>query len=488
MNTRIPFARAAPVVRGVGLLLHVPAAMAVVSMPIAWLFGERDGFVALICTAMVAVIAGQALYWPCRGRAEIHRHHAMVIAALAWLAIPAVAALPFVLAGPPVLQLWENALFEAISGFTGTGLTMALHASELPHVLQWWRSLSQWIGGVGVIVLLLAVLPANRSALELFRSEGRDQKILPNVRATVAMIWSIYLLYTLLSIALLWLAGADVWTAINHAMTAIATGGFTIHDGSLAGVATQIKLAYLPIMTLGAISFLVHYRLLRGGDFPRALFSGIEMRWFWCLLIGGAAILVFENARLAPEIGVVDGLLQWVSAMSTTGVQSAAVTNWPMVSILWLCVIMFAGGMAGSTSGGLKTLRLVMVYKNFSWGLAALSRRPHQVLRYLFDGEALTSADAHGRARAATVLAISWALLAGVGVLALAHCVGPEVHLQQIVFETLSAQSGVGLSAGITGPDLPLSGKVVLMLLMWMGRLEIVPAMVLLAVLVNRGR
>ncbi len=200
------FALIQPISRGVGLLLHVPALMALLSMPICAFFGEYSGIAVLGITAAVGLACGQALYWPARGDIPTHSSHAMLIAAIAWLAVSGVGALPFILGiGTPAL----DAAFESVSGFTGTGMSV-LTTSQLPHYLQWWRSFSQWIGGVGVIVLLLSILPPRRSALELYYSESRDQKLLPSVRSTARAIWSIYGIYTLAGIGLLWLGGVPI--------------------------------------------------------------------------------------------------------------------------------------------------------------------------------------------------------------------------------------------------------------------------------------
>lgn len=476
--------RYGPVLRGLGLLLHVPAAMALLTLPICLIGDGGRDWPALAITLAAALTAGQTLFWLCRNAPATHRHHAMLIAALAWLGVAALAALPFVLAAPrlPVL----DALFESLAAFTGTGLSVIAAPQDLPHFLQWWRSLSQWIGGVGVVVLLLAVLPASRGALELYYSEGRGQKILPGVNSTVRAIWSLYLGYTIAAMGLLWLAGEPAWRAINHGMTAIATGGMTITGDSLGSAPDMVKLAYLPILIAGAISFAVHYRIWRQGEWRAGLFGGLEQRFFWAVLAGGALLLIVQNHFSAPDIPAVDSLLQWVSAVTTTGFQSADIGHWPLVSQLWLLPVMIAGAMAGSTCGGLKMARLAMLYQAFIWSLTEITRRPHQVLRFVYDGEVLARGEAADRVRAATVLGIGWGLLLVFGVIALAHTAPGDWTFSQIVFETVSAQNNIGLSSGITGPEMPAASKLVLMLLMWMGRLEIVPAMVLLALFLER--
>lgn len=477
--------RYGPVLRGIGLLLHVPAATALLTLPVCLVGDGGRDWQALAVTAAVAVAAGQALYWPCRRAPATQRHHAMLIAALAWLAISAVGALPFILAAPHLPTL--DALFESLSAHTGTGLSVIAAPQDLPHFLQWWRSLAQWIGGVGVIVLLLAVLPANRGSLELYYSEGREQKIRPNVHSTVRAIWGLYLGYTAAAVGLLWLAGEPVWHAVNHGMTAIATGGMDMHGDSLRSASTAVKAAYLPILIAGATSFVVHYRVWREGRLRAGLFGGLEQRLGWGILILGVPLIVAQNHWAGADVALIDSALQWVSAATTAGFQSEDIQHWPVVSQLWLLPAMMIGAMAGSTGGGLKLARLALLYRALVWSIRAIVRRPHEVLRFVHDGEALARADATAQVRAATTLGIGWGLLLIVGILALAQTAPPEWALDQIIFEAVSAQNNVGLSSGVTGPDAPAGAKIVLMLLMWMGRLEIVPAMVLLALILERG-
>jgi trk system potassium uptake protein TrkH len=476
------FAIAKPVSRGVGLLLHVPALMALVSLPLCVIFDEVSGVRALGVTAATGLLLGQALFWAGRGHSPTQSRHAMLIAAVAWLLVSIIGAIPFVL-GDHISVL--DALFESISGFTGTGMSV-LHANELPHYLQWWRSLSQWIGGVGVIVLLLSILPPRRGALELYYSESRDKKLLPSIRSTARAIWSIYVGYTLLGIGLLWLGHVPIWQAINHAMTAIATGGFAITGDSLISATPLAKALYIPIMIAGAISFYAHYRAVSTRRPFSALFGSSELKLFWFLLIIGAGVLAADNFLLYQS-NWLDSVLQWVSAVTTTGFQSEPLGHWHPGTLFLMSLAMLVGATAGSTGGGLKILRVVLLYKSIVWSVVEINRRPHELVRLTFDGEALTRGDAESRVRAATTLTYAWFMVSALGVLAMAYSVPDSTPLQITIFDVLSAQSNVGLSAGLVGPHLSAAGKLVLMTVMWMGRLEIIPVMVLVAVLVQRG-
>lgn len=485
-KTRPRFAVIAPVARGVGLLLHVPAIMALASLPICWWFAEWQGLRVLIITLLVSLAAGQALFWAAHGQKPTLRRHAMLIAAIAWLGVSGLAALPFVL-GQSIAPL--DGMFESLSGFTGTGMSV-LSVNNVPYYLEWWRSLSQWIGGVGVIVLLLSILPPSQGALELYYSESRDQKLLPNVRATARAIWSIYLVYTLLAVGLLWLGGVPVWRAINHGMTAIATGGFAITDHSLKDATSTVKMLYLPIMIAGAISFYAHYRAAAQRQPRRALLANSEQKLFWTVLILGALALALDNHFLY-QTRWLDSVLQWTSALTTTGFQSVDLAQRHAGTLFFMALVMLIGGTAGSTSGGLKVMRVVLLYKTIAWALADVTRRPHEILRLTFDGQALTRADATSRVRATTTLTYAWLLTSAMGVLVFAHCVPQGTPLQYTLFDVFSAQSNVGLTAGLVGPGLSTAGKITLMVIMWMGRLEILPVMVLFAIAVQgavRGR
>lgn len=464
------------------MLLHVPALMALVSLPVCLIYDEPRGYAVLGVTGAVSLVVAQVMYWPARSGTRVFRRHAMLIAAISWLSIALIGSIPFMLGHDSDVL---DAIFDSLSAYTGTGMSM-LEPRRMPHYLQWWRSLAQWIGGVGVVVLLLSILPPRRGALELYYSETRDQKLLPTIRATARAIWSIYCVYTLVAIGLFWLAGEPVWRAINHGMTGIATGGLTITGDSLQSSTLAVKLVSLPIMIAGAISFFVHYRAFRERPRARALFTGSEQQLFWGMVLGGGALLALDNYALANAT-VVDSMLQWVSAVTTTGFQSVSFDTWHIGPILMLCSVMLIGANAGSTGGGLKILRLVLLYKSVRWSLAALTRRPHQVLRLTFDGHAIAREEAASRVRAVTTLTIGWIAVNALAITTLAHCVPADTGFYEVVFEILSAQSNVGLSSGLAASDLGAPAKLVLMTVMWAGRLEIVPVLVLIALLL-RGR
>lgn len=478
------------VLRDLGLAIHVPGVMALASLPVCLWFGESYAIGPFVLTATVSVVFGQTLFWMFRRSEETRLRHGMVVAALAWQIVPLFAAIPFLavayelteVAGTPETVLnfrqpW-NAVFESFSGFTGTGLTMALRPSQLPYCLQWWRSFTEWIGGVGVIVLMLAILrPAG--AFQLYYSEGREEKIFPSVASSVRTIWRIYLGYTVLSVLWLRVVGMPWWEAVNHAMTGLATGGFGVTDHSIGDYSPAIRLALLPVMLAGAISFASHYLMLTERNVA-ALWRDSQHRLLWWFVAIGSLLVVAENYWAHRDFLWVDSTFQWISALTSAGFQSVELHAWSPTAQLLLSLAMIVGGASGSTVGGIKLARLVYLRAGLAWRFRRVSRGPHELMRYELDGKVFSEVEANHLVESAGILAVLWAVVLWSGVLVLIHFVPDRFTLSEVILEIASAQSNVGLSTGITQPDMPWPGKLTLIVCMWVGRLEIVPVLILL--------
>ena len=480
------------VLRDLGLLVQVVSLMAFLSVGVALAFGEYFAIGPLLITVGISLVVGLGLYFGFRGAGETTLAHGLIIAAVGWLSVSLLGALPFYLIArqpqvgsiPTVAHFAEplNALFEAVSGYTATGLTMALRPEELPRTLQWWRSFMEWIGGVGVIVLTLTVVAGPRAHL-LYYAEARQEKIHPSIRSTVRTIWWIYLLYTGVSILLLRAAGMPWWDAVNHGMTGIATGGFSTRSGSIGSYGSlALELVLLPVMVLGALSFAVHYQLLRERK-PGVIWADGQSRWLLLLLMGGLALLALENLlhlRLPALEGLRRSSFQWVSALTTTGFQTADICRWSEAAKLLLTLAMVLGGAAGSTAGGIKLIRTIVLVRGLRWRLRKLISPPDVLVKFRLGGHSLTDEEATSRLVDAALLLLLWGLFLALGVLILLHLVPSEYSLSDVLFEVASAQSNVGLSVGITHPELPEMAKLILCFSMWIGRLEIIPVLMLL--------
>lgn len=482
---------------GLGLLLHVPGVMALVSVLVCLIVGEPWAVATFLLTAGFALASGQILYRLFRPAAETDLRSAMLIAALGWGCVSAIGAIPFLLisahpaaVGADVATVrafqdpW-NALFESFSGFTSTGLSVALRPQNLPASLQWWRSFSEWVGGVGVIVLMLSVIRSVPGLYRLYYSEARSEKLFPSVASTVRTIWWIYLLYTVLAVLLLRGAGMPWWDAVNHGMTGISTGGFAITSNSMAAYDEQVQLALIPVMVFGAISFMVHYRVLTERN-PLVFWRDTQHRLLAGWLVGGALLLIGEQIWFTDTLEWIDPLFAWVSAVTTCGFSTANLRLWSPTAKLLLTLAMLFGGAAGSTVGGIKLSRVHLLFKGIQWRFETMSLRPHQLQRYSISGEVVDEKEAIGRVEATAVMLALWLIVMVCSVIVLQHIAAPTYSSGEILFEVTSALSNVGLSVGITNPELAWPGKLTLMLCMWMGRLEIVPVALIVARLLVR--
>lgn len=231
---------------------------------------------------------------------------------------------------------------------------------------------------------------------------------------------------------------------------------------------STVQLAIVPIMVLGAVSFSMHHQLLRHRQFI-ALWQNSQHRALWLLLGTGAVVLFLENQWDDATIGWVDSLFQWVSALATCGLETADINTWSPGAKLLLSIAMIMGGTSGSTVGGLKMNRVVVLWKGIVWRFQRLWLRPHQLMRYTLNGKVVLESEALCRVESAAVLAILWLGLIGISVFVLLHIAPPEYTLADVLFEAASALGSVGLSMGIVAPDLSWVGKLILILLMWMG-------------------
>ncbi|EMA31328.1 cation transporter [Haloarcula japonica DSM 6131] len=374
-----------------------------------------------------------------------------------------------------------------MSGFTGTGLTMVPDEGTLPHTVQWWRSLTEWIGGVGVIVLTTAALVRpGAESFTLYKSEARSQKIHPSIVSTVRTVWWIYVFFTSLSILVLWLAGLPLWHAINHGMTAISTGGFAVIDGSIGAYNNPlIELVLLPIMIAGGIAFPVHYLVLQD-DF-HGLYDDLQTRWFAAVLFIGTIFLCL--GVLPAYDGAAEALqysgFQFVSAVTATGFQTAtdpaprSLFTWPTVALLIMVFRMVIGAAAGSTAGGIKIIRLAMPVKGIRFQILSVFYPGSAVRRLQFDDRILDKKEAPREVGKAVIISLLWLVFLTMSVFILILVLPDDAYpLEMILFEVASAQGNVGISTGITGPEsLPAIRKVTFMMNLWIGRFEIIPAL-----------
>ncbi|MFP4356174.1 MAG: TrkH family potassium uptake protein [Phycisphaerae bacterium] len=476
----------------VGLLLHTAAAMGTVGLAVAAGFGQWPLLPGFGVVIIVAGAVGQLL-WRLRDKDQSVRSGAtMVSVAIAWMLLGILTAVPFLMAADSYESASHyadpfNAWFEAISGVTSTGLTITARPDLLPEGLQFWRSLLEWVGGAGLVLMVLALVEKVEDDYALYQAEARTRRIGDDVAQTVRSIWWIYLVFTAGAIGLMMLVGLGWWEAVNHGLTGIATGGFTIHGEGFAAYSTGPKLAMVAIMLLGAMSFSIHHSVLRRGNL-RCLIAETQMKTFWIMLVAGTAgISAIVYLRGEGETWV-DILFGWVSAMTTCGFSSTDHNEWPSGAIVLLIFAMFIGGAAGSTAGGAKLRRIGYLSKGIIWRMRSAWLTEDEHVTYRLDGKKIDEDEAVHRLHSAGVTLALFLLTLIVGTFALLLVLPQDVALSTALFESASALGSGGLSSGLTNAGLNWQAKLVLILLMWMGRLEIMSVFVLVAVPIRSTR
>jgi trk system potassium uptake protein TrkH len=467
-----------------GRILRIFSYVCLVAAGVSVAFREFLGAASLFASGGLAY-GSSFLLMSIHTEEEPKLRHAMILAALAWVIVPLYSTIPFMVEGMPFI----DSMFESVSGWSGTGLTMVIREDQLSHTIQFWRSLTQWIGGVGVIVLMISILARpGTGAYTLYKSEGRTEKIHPSIVSTVKTIWQIFVVYTVLGVVLLWMCGMPLWDSVNHAMTGIATGGFSVANNSIGSYdSLLIDFALFPLMIAGAVSFVVHYRMIRVNH--RIFFTDPQNRAFFLIAAAGIVYVVYVNLGYYGE-GFTSfrySCFQVVSALTCTGFQTADIYSWSAAAKLALSAAMVIGGAAGSTVGGIKLIRLVLLYKGVVWKFRKVSFSSATVIPFKLGSKSLSSEEANEEIAEAALISFLWIVFLFLGIFILLETVPPHYTLGDVIFEVASAQGNVGLSTGITGPHMEGVAKVTLMFNMWIGRLEIIPVLMMVRLVLKRG-
>jgi len=358
---------AATISRLIGLLCLGFGATLIAPLLVALLYqdGQAGEF---LSTLLITGAAGLlALMASGRGRIALRNHDGFLVVALFWVVLCLLAAVPFVL----ISKLsFVDALFEASSGLTTTGATVITAVAEQPKSLLFYRQLLQWMGGMGLVVLAVAVLPLlGIGGSQLYRSEApgplKEERLTPRITSTARVLWGIYVAMTVACALAYWLAGMDVFDAVSHSFATVSTGGFSTRDDSIAAFADlRIEMVAMVFMTLGAINFSVHLAAWQGKrlwDYWR----NAEVRVFLLLIIGGTLL----TALMLRVEHVTDSNLQAlriagfevISVITSTGFSMADFSLWPAFLPVLLIFISFIGGCGGSTAGGMKVLRVQLL-------------------------------------------------------------------------------------------------------------------------------
>ncbi|PLX83831.1 MAG: potassium transporter [Desulfuromonas sp.] len=348
------------------LLLFLSGAL-LLPIPLALL--DADGTAGpFALAAVVTLAAGSALFKCCKSGKELTLREGFAVVSFGWGLYALFGALPFVFSG--AIPSFLDALFETMSGFTTTGATILTDVEALPRSLLLWRALTHWLGGMGIIVLSLAILPMlGVGGMQLFKAEvpgPTADRLKPRIQDTAKLLWGVYVLFTALETLLLMAGGMGPFDAVCHAFATLATGGFSTRNASVAAYDSAfIDWTITLFMFLAGVNFSLHYHALRGrfGDY----FRSEEFRFYLALTLGVTALLAVLNYGSSYD-SVADTLrysaFQASSILTTTGFGTADYELWPVVAQFLLVFLMFVGGCAGSTGGGMKVARVLLLFKH----------------------------------------------------------------------------------------------------------------------------
>ncbi len=479
------------VLKWLGLAFLVPAALALAYGEAAWPFlvaGAVTSTSGWVLDGLTGEKTGE----------RVGVREGFLVVALVWLLVPAFGCLPFLLGGVDQLANPSDAYFEAMSGFTASGATVLTDIEALDRSMLIWRQFTHWLGGMGIIVLAVAVLPRLRiGGRQLFQSEfvgpTEIERLSATIRETARRLWTLYIGLTAVAIvvlAALGLSGADpamnLFEAVAHAFSAIALGGFSTQNASVGAFAPVTQWVLLVFMVLAGINFLRLYRVLVQRH-VRVVARDEELRLYLLLLVGGSALLLLEvlaGGIAAGEEAVRTAVFQAVSIMTTTGFATADYTTWSALAVTTLLVLMFVGASAGSTGGSIKVVRHLLIGKIIRRELEQTVHReavvPVRVSGAIVDERAVRSVVTF------VVLYLGIFVAGAVGLVLDARRLGVDMAPFDAIGAAAACLGNVGPAFGFAGPFgsyAPFSdlSTGILTALMWLGRLEIVPVAVLLS-------
>lgn len=495
-----------------GLVMIVPSVVAII-------YQEWYSLAGFLIAGTLTTLLGYLVYRLLKNTEEPKYKHSLAIAATGWLMIMIFGALPYLLIAwiTPLAVMQEfvpvgqdytssllnfrnplHCLFESTSAFTTTGLTMAYHEPSVGKAMLFYRSFSQWVGGAGFIVMSLAVfksLPGHGAVL-LYGSEASGTKLRTNVIQTARAIWKVYFFVTIAMIVYIAIGthfilpdyplAENIFDAVNHALTGQSTGGFSVLDDSIAGYeSVNMEILFILPMLLGGLSIPFFYRFL----FQRKigeLWDDIQTRSIIIASIfGGVVLSLFLMHSEVVDHPFREGVFQFVSALTTTGWQTSDIGAWDDLSVLFIvAAAMIIGGSAGGTVGGIKIIRALLLQKGLRWHINKIFFPKDAVKAVKFNHKLLLPREMNSELARAGIFTFIYILFVFSSTLFTLYFMNGDFTLSDAIFEAASAQGTVGLSSGITDPSMSPILESIYIFQMWAGRIEIIPVLVLLRVLI----
>ncbi len=471
MNTRATF-------KTLGALLLFLGVMLLTPIPFS-LYYRDSAVMAFVISSVISLIAGASLFWGIRAPIRLSYREGFGIVTLGWLAFAVFGALPFLFSG--TLGNPIDAYFESMSGFSTTGATVIANLDVVPESVLFWRATTHWIGGMGIIVLTLAILPfLGVGGMQLFQAEvpgPTADRLYPRIQDTAKVLWGVYFLLTLAETILLMVGGMSFYESVCHSFATLATGGFSTRNESIgAWNSPYIHLVVTTFMLFAGVNFSLHFYALRGR--VGSYWKSHEFRFFVTVLLVAFIIIFIGNLARYDGVGnnAVDTIFQVLAITTTTGFTTADYELWPVLSQYILLFLMFLGGCAGSTGGGMKVVRILLIVKHAY----------HQLFHHIHPrGVRILKVD-----RKAVPDEVMQSILGFFALYMGLFVVGSFVmSLLGLDFVTAGASvvaclSNIGPGFGDVGPTdhyvrIPMVGKLILTWFMLLGRLEIFTVFVL---------
>lgn len=476
-NTRMVF-------RTMGALLLIESFFMALALGVSLWYKEADGGIFLFSTIFTMLAGLIGLLVGRKAESRMGEREGYVIVAMVWVVFSFFGMLPYYFSGqvPTLTDAW----FESMSGFTTTGATIIPDLDVITHGLLFWRAITQWIGGMGIIVLSIAILPIfGLNGMQLYAAEVSGltyEKLSPRIADTAKMMWSTYLILTTIEVLGLWLCGMPLFDAVCHSFSTIATGGFSTKNTSLAFYdSAAIHYLVMGFMFVSGINFVILIYLVRGK--ARNFFRDEELRWYSIAVVLFALMLTIGLYIARPGWSVVemersfrDSLFTVISSMTSTGFTISDYMTWPVVAWVVIFFLMLTGACAGSTAGGIKWVRLSIILKN---GVAEFQRRihPNAIVPVKLNDKNIPQQTINN----IMAFMIFYVFIIVVTVVIFCAC---GVNFDEAIGSAVSAIGNVGISIGQFGPsgtyaNFPVLAKWVMSFVMMIGRLEIFTVLLL---------
>lgn len=466
----------------VGISLLFLSFFMIFPLIVSFVYGETDGSY-LLTSLLITVTAGISLFFFTRQtrREDISHREAFVIVTVTWLAMSLFGAIPYMFTAG--FDSFTDAYFESMAGFTTTGSSILSDIESIPKGILFWRSMTQWIGGMGIIVLAIAILPLlGTGGMQLFKAEVPEislDKLRPRILDTAKALWFIYVGLTGLNMLLLLFGGMSLFDACCHSFTTMATGGFSTKNSSIG----HFSSAYIEYVTgifmfLAGINYSIYFYVIKGK--VSKLWQSSEFK-FYFLITAMATFMLTLNLWRSSYASVEDSFryafFQVTSIMTTTGFATADFEKWSSFAQIMLVIAMFFGGMIGSTGGGIKQVRILLMIK-----------QSYREIYQLIHPRAVTVVRLNDKYLDKEVLGSIWGfvfLFLGVSAVAIIGMAAIGVDMITSATTVISAVCNVGPALGEAGPadnysSIPVAGKWILIFCMLTGRLEVYTVLILL--------